>query len=98
MVEEETCRRKAGELVPTPRLPRKYDLAVVLEIKLLTVKLLEVVATSDVPRESETMMEFKGKTVELVPPLATGRVPVTWPVRETWPGRFECERHVPEMA
>ena len=81
----------------TVRAPAKEDELVVVERSEPTVS-WEPVAMSVVPSESETMMEFRGKTVELVPPFATGRVPVTWPVRETWPGKFECERHVPEMA
>ena len=72
-----------------PTLPRKYEMAVVEEMRLPTVKLFDVVAMSVVPAESETMMEFGAKTVELVPPFETGRVPVTCVERETWPPRLE---------
>ena len=48
-----------------------------------------------VPSESETMMEFAAKEVELVPPLLIGNVPVTPVVKETWPPRVFRAKHVP---
>ena len=55
------------------------------------------VAMSVVPRESETTMEFAAKEAELVPPLPTGRVPVTPVVRETWPPRVFRAKQLPAM-
>ena len=50
-----------------------------------------------VPSESETMMEFPAKAVELVPPFATGNVPLTPVVKETWPPRVFRAKHVPAI-
>ena len=46
-----------GDVVAIPRLPVKYESVVVVEIKLPTVS-CEPVATSPLPEELETMMEF----------------------------------------
>ena len=62
--------------------PPKRFCAVVEAIIFPTVSCVPV-AISVVPAESETMIEFGANDVELVPPLATGRVPVTPVVRET---------------
>ena len=66
----------------TVRAPAKEEALVVVDRREPTVN-CEVVAMSVVPSESETMMEFGAKVVELVPPLATGSVPVTPVVSET---------------
>ena len=62
--------------------PAKEDELVVVERSEPT-ESCEPVAIKVVPRESETMMEFGAKEVELVPPFPTGRVPVTPVERET---------------
>ena len=43
--------------------------------------------TTDVPLKERSMWE--PRDVALVPPLRTGRTPLTWLVRETVPPRFE---------
>ena len=73
---------KLPVVVPIPSPPKKKEDEVDVEIKLPTVN-CDVVAIRVVPRESETKIEFSAKAKEFVPPLATGRVPVTCPVSET---------------
>ncbi len=58
-----------GELVPIPKLPKKYEVAVVVAIKLPTVNWVPV-AMRAVPFEFETTIEFGEKLVEPVPPDA----------------------------
>ena len=57
-----------------PILPKKYDLAVVEEIKFETVKLLDVVAIKSVPLLPDVRMEFAGKfsVAVSVPAVVTG--------------------------
>ena len=69
-------------VVPIPRAPVKNDGVVVVEMSEPTVN-CEVVAIRAEPFELEVMMEFGAKEMEPVPPLVTGRVPVTCDVRET---------------
>jgi hypothetical protein len=71
-----TERSPHGVVVPIPSLPKKYDVLVVVESNDPTVS-CDDVAISTVPSELDVMMEFGAKDVEFVPPLATGRVPVT---------------------
>ena len=78
-VEEASVRRYPGVLVPKPvQLFRKMLFDSVEEaIKLLTVKLFDVVAIKEVPLELEVMIEFPANEVTFVPPFATPRVPLT---------------------
>ena len=82
-----TERRAKGVVVPTPTLPKKYDVLVVVAIKLPTVSCVPV-AISAVPFEFDVMMEFGAKDVLPVPPFGTLRVPV----------KDDSDRQVPEIA
>ena len=53
---------------------------------------------SERPSEDEVMMEFGAKAITFVPPLATGRVPVTCEVREICPPSVPSPRQVEDNA
>ena len=73
------------------RLPKKVDCEVVVARIEPTVS-CEVVAMSVVPDELEVTIEFAGKAVALVPPLATDRAPVVVMVGETEPTTVKDEQ------
>ena len=78
-MEEASVRRYPGVLVPKPVQLFKKTLfdSVDEAIRLLTVKLFDVVAIKEVPLELEVMIEFPANEVTFVPPFATGKIPLT---------------------
>ena len=84
-------------VVPIPNAPVKKELLVDVAMSEPIVS-CDPVAISVVPRESETMIEPGANDVELVPPLATGSVPVTPVVRDICPVRLFSVRQLPAIA
>lgn len=74
--EVEICSNQAGVVVPIPRAPLKKEEEVVVEIRDPTVS-CEVVEMRAVPAELTVTMVFGDQVEALVPPLASGSVPVT---------------------
>ena len=84
-------------VVPIPTVPVKKEGVVDVAMSDPTVS-CDVVAINVVPAASETMIEFGAKTEAFVPPLTTGRTPLTCDVREICPPRFAIERQLEEIA
>ena len=64
-----TSNNPVGLDVPTPSVPRKYEVAEVVAIMFPTVSCVPV-AISAVPLPLDTMIEFGAKDIDPVPPFA----------------------------